>query len=1013
MALAYPHRRFTVSNSLEELNGFSQAAVFFQDARPYTITVAGTPSNQAVSVGEDQGHTVPKGSWSITALQSVPGNVVMTIDASSVGDDFYVSWTTSPQIQNLDQGLSLTNPSPGVFVLTGLNGQSVFDSLSAPRVVAKDRVSDYSYTVSVTFPDPADPQVQTQLDYTVAVTVTSTHDEMSQPGSINWNEDDSTISVVNPPQITDEFVEPGTYNLTITPSDAAAVFRIVNAGQAASTFDLQTRVLTVSGTQTQVNNTLQNLTVVPAADYDLTFDLSYQLTNPISGLETVVVQTFTVVTTDDDFVLNDFDVYKDLFSPLSIVINDLDPDLPEYTVIVSTAATETTQGEFRRTTIEGPTAAQQGLTINPNYIRDREPGDQIGTILVDGEQTVTLSRITRADFNSQVIEYRQSANVQSAPGTQAFFYTQIKHDPVQGDIVQADRVPFTAVLGAQSVVLLNSSKTVREDGAVTVDYVVNEPYDPVDTNSYTLRVLQTNPEPVNGTTKGTFSVSPFNHQFINSVYSGVVAEMTLFNNLYFVPAAQAAQDPFDRQPVATVGNPGYNPVYDPKVIMIGLNANATTRFKYLANPNDPVDGTNIAYSPPPDFRNTANYQLQVIRNSRTRGAVDISPTTGVTQYTTQVTDTESPAAGFTLVSNTGTAYSAGWPNEFTGNVTGLTKPTGTGPAVINFSISDLDRVLKAGDITTARIGYSVRQVTPDPAVPGSGGWFGGQGFGIVNTNTGQTGPNLLGQGGNDTFGTTPLLASGNAQLMINAPGQDLVANDHPGNQPTVVFNPPGTSPQPAAVDGATPPGFSSSVTNSNRVQYWAPPGFAGTVTLELDIFKIRSGDTLLLADAVPITVTVPQDNQGPAGNNFLPVSTIDVTRTMPTGEDYSFESDMALVDPGGGMIDRQTFSPSRYNFTITQSEVKGLFRFRNVNTNASSTIGQQVNFQNLSQTEINRYLNLQDGTSTQLEFAPIIPGSPFPGTPTSGPLTLNLTVQRIYQGVTTTIAERQINYIIQ
>ena len=154
-----------MSNSLTELNRYSRRRVLFQDDRPYTITVTGSPSNQSVSVGEDQSHTVPKGTWSISSLQSVPGNVVMTIDASTVGDDFYVSWSTT----QLPQGVVLTNPEPGVFVLTGLNGQGVFDQLSSPTVVAKDRVTNYSYDVSVTFPTLGDSSL-TELDYTVAVT---------------------------------------------------------------------------------------------------------------------------------------------------------------------------------------------------------------------------------------------------------------------------------------------------------------------------------------------------------------------------------------------------------------------------------------------------------------------------------------------------------------------------------------------------------------------------------------------------------------------------------------------------------------------------------------------------------------------------------------------------------------------------------------------------------------------------------------------------------------------------
>jgi hypothetical protein len=265
--------------------------------------------------------------------------------------------------------------------------------------------------------------------------------------------------------------------------------------------------------------------------------------------------------------------------------------------------------------------------------------------------------------------------------------------------------------------------------------------------------------------------------------------------------------------------------------------------------------------------------------------------------------------------------------------------------------------------------------------------------------------NNIGSGGSQSGPV--LLSTGNV-------AQPYSGTSTPGNI-TVVFNATTViNPAPEAVQGATPPVWPTSTATQERVEYYAPPGYTGNVTLALDIFKSRNGANIVLANSVPITVTVPQDNQGPAGNNFLPVSTIGITKTMPIGNPYSFASDMAMVDPAGGRIDWQNLAPARYNFNIVQSEVKGWFRFRNIQTGSTTSLTDVLNITNQTQLYINNILT--GGAGEILEFVPRLPvGAFFPpvASNTSGPLTLNLTVQRIYGGVTTTIATRQLNYIIQ
>jgi hypothetical protein len=111
------------------------------------------------------------------------------------------------------------------------------------------------------------------------------------PATLFYNED--TTEIISPSiQILDYSYSDSTgYTVTITPSDVQGVLSMSSTGGATSSFNNTTKVLTLTGTRTQINANLKNITLIPGGDIRINYTLTYRLTTPRS---TVISRTQTV-----------------------------------------------------------------------------------------------------------------------------------------------------------------------------------------------------------------------------------------------------------------------------------------------------------------------------------------------------------------------------------------------------------------------------------------------------------------------------------------------------------------------------------------------------------------------------------------------------------------------------------------------------------------------------------------------------------------------------------------------
>ena len=288
-------------NSLSDLNDSSDAGIPYNDPRAYSITFSvDSPSTQNVNTNEDIVFNSPVGT-NITALISTPRDITYTINVSGIVDPMYISWAA----QALPPGVTFSNPSTNVFVLTGVNGVSVWNAYKSPELIAKDRATNFSYTATISYPNPANTVLTSTKAWTVNVTVTA-QNEMSAATNFTYNEDSANNLLTGTPRITDGTddgsTDFGDYNLAIQANTANALLYFYSTfdGGGNTSYDSSSRTLTINSNKTEVNNHLGNLYFTPRPNFDQNFLLTYTLINPISGLQTSITQQGNIANTNTD-----------------------------------------------------------------------------------------------------------------------------------------------------------------------------------------------------------------------------------------------------------------------------------------------------------------------------------------------------------------------------------------------------------------------------------------------------------------------------------------------------------------------------------------------------------------------------------------------------------------------------------------------------------------------------------------------------------------------------------------
>lgn len=260
----YQQRRFLM-NSLQELNNRSSTtSISFTDQRTAGFAFdRDVPLNQTLTIDEGQLHGVPIGINITEVINYDTFTSYYEIDISAV-TSATLSWLTVPDY------MTVTNPSTGVYRITGFRSQADWALVRQPIItLAPSYFGTANYTATI---GKIVSGVTTEVTWTVSLTVIELN-TLTTASNFFWNISSNNSITGNPTiQDADSAV---TYTVTITPSETSAVSSLSSLGSGGtSSFNTSTKVLTITGTKTQVNSHLNSITLASTAvevNYTLTY----------------------------------------------------------------------------------------------------------------------------------------------------------------------------------------------------------------------------------------------------------------------------------------------------------------------------------------------------------------------------------------------------------------------------------------------------------------------------------------------------------------------------------------------------------------------------------------------------------------------------------------------------------------------------------------------------------------------------------------------------------------------
>lgn len=266
-------------NSLEDLNGYAGVEIEYIDQRsPDVLFDDDSASSQSVTVETGSTHLVPAGIEIIEIINYEQSLPTYEIDLQGTTGST-ATWGSLPS------HLSVDNSVPGLYIVSGMKTVADWDLIKSPTITTPSGFNGY-WTYSATVKWNSTTTLET-MPWTVAVYSGSVSD-LSTP-QIYYYTSSATQTVTGNPILTTT-TSPATFTVTITPSTLSALTNMTTSGTGGTTStNGSTKVVTITGTRTQVNSHLNNIVLVTNAsisDFNLTF---YVTNNFNANTDTVIM----------------------------------------------------------------------------------------------------------------------------------------------------------------------------------------------------------------------------------------------------------------------------------------------------------------------------------------------------------------------------------------------------------------------------------------------------------------------------------------------------------------------------------------------------------------------------------------------------------------------------------------------------------------------------------------------------------------------------------------------------
>ena len=311
-ATANANKNFIVTVDVANVNVFSTPLNDIFETS-VTKTIQNTP--QIIDAG------ISSPTYTVTVTPSAVANI-------STLTGYYQTPGATSSFNNTTKVLTITGN------LAGTNS-----TLANIELVPTSLEADFTftYTVSNNLNAETDTVIQQmkclQIQYLSAVGATA-----------NYYNEDTAKTLLGLPTITDTSYDgSGTYTYTITPLSTSSVLTFSSTGTGGtSSFNSGTKVLSITGTRTQVNSHLSNVVYTPAADYVSNTTFYYKVITPRGGSATAT-KTQQILIGSQDTEITNMNITRtylanqgnSIFSSNTPFISDADSNSPIYTIFLT------------------------------------------------------------------------------------------------------------------------------------------------------------------------------------------------------------------------------------------------------------------------------------------------------------------------------------------------------------------------------------------------------------------------------------------------------------------------------------------------------------------------------------------------------------------------------------------------------------------------------------------------------------------------------------------------------
>lgn len=313
-------------NSLNELNNYGNTGVSFIDQRAPRVDFDRlVATTQSLLCEDGEFYVLPTGINVVDVIQPDIVTITYTIDVSSI-TGATVAWASLPA------DVTSSNPSTGVYEVTGINSQSDWTAVKAATVVGipDTTLGSFEFTSTLTT------SLNDEFTWTTAVTVI---EQLYFSAPVNYTYNSGAVNLNFAPIFLSQ--KAYTFTVTATPSNITGVVSIGSTStQGVVGVNPTTKVVVMSGLASQLVDILDKFFIEMHPDIDPDFTIEW------SGLNTTTpatdTQTQNLLAPNNDYlasITTAYDYDEDINFTIKVpkIVDAAHPDTTIYTYVIKPA----------------------------------------------------------------------------------------------------------------------------------------------------------------------------------------------------------------------------------------------------------------------------------------------------------------------------------------------------------------------------------------------------------------------------------------------------------------------------------------------------------------------------------------------------------------------------------------------------------------------------------------------------------------------------------------------------